>query len=1632
MSGFRIPVLWLLAAALRAQAPPAAIDAGQPLLRYYPPSEYRAGTQIWTVASDKRGVMYFGHNLGILEYDGVNWRKLYTTGSSVRALAVSPDGRIYCGGIGDFGYLEADSEGQMQYHSLRAAIPEEHREFSDIWQIALSPTGVFFQSYQRLFRWDGKRLQAWRARQRFEGVSYTQGKVLTSDSATGLHEVTGDELRPLPGGEAAKGLIRLFFHRYDDTRMLVTARESLLHLYDGNKLTPFPTEIDAILKQSTVYTSTALPGDRYVINTLRGGMFLLDHAGRLLRHVGPENGLPVGQTYWSHLDGQGNLWLGLARGAARMALDSTLSQFPTPAGVTVSDLAFFEGTQYLAAGEGVYRLAAPHAKVAAASHVRLSGPVVQYFFFLKYQPPAGPPRLLAAGNPGVTEIVGDRVVPTIPVGPGNVRSAYTILPSRKVPGRVFSAGMTGLHSQRLAGNQWVDEGRLPGIADTLRWMVEDAEGVLWVSSQTNGLLRVRVPAEGASKATFDRWGTAQGLPPGGIRVNAIGEDIFATAASDPQGGTSIYCLDSKAQRFVLDTRFQIPDVIPSGFQDPVTLRELANGDVWVGIDRNYALFRKEAGNRYRMERDAFRQFRLLTGDTVSPVLDPDGFLWLAGDGHLLRVDLARLRPNTAPYETLIRRISSGSGQLVYGGAAGSGFRAPELPSDHRALRFEFGATSFENEAETQFQFRLDGADTDWSGFSLRREVSYNNLEPGSYVFRLQSRDGGGRKGKEAAFPFRILPPWYRTWWAYGSYFVLFGLVVAGSRYTLLEREREKSRRRTQQLEAQARELEATVSARTEEIRAQGAEIAKQRETVERLSDIGREITASLDLETILFKLYERVNQLMDAAIFGVGLHQPGKQQIEYTLAIENGKRYAPYTRDTRDKNQFPVWCIDHRKPLRLNDVSAEYGKYIQNYQHAGGLLEDGTRAAAPQSMLYVPLIAQDRVLGVLSVQSFQKNAYSEYHLKLLESLAAYTTIALDNASAYRMIQQREQDLSARAFELATINRISQAMSSQLEMDQLIQIVGDQVRDVFKASQVEVALRESPTQRLAFRYAHGPGASQGGDRNEGIAEVLRSGRAMRREPAYLAAPVPAGGQTAGVITVQGTAPFTEADQRLLSTIASAFGVSVHNVRLFEETRQARAAAEEADAAKSSFLSTVSHELRTPLTSVLGFAKIIKRRLEERLFPLVPETDKRIASTKKQVMENLDVVVSEGERLTKLINDVLDLAKIEAGKLTWHMEPLHLNDIIDRAAAATASLFESKKLAFVREVEQGLPEVTGDRDRLIQVVINLFSNAIKFTKEGTLTCRATLRDGELLVSVTDTGIGIAPADQPKVFEKFKQVGDTLTDKPTGTGLGLPICKEIIEHHGGRIWVESELGKGSTFFFTLPALGAEQREAPLPLATLIRRLREQVALQQPNGKSILVVDDDASIRSLLKQEFSEAGFGVRLAENGRRALELVREQVPDLIILDVMMPEMNGFDVAAVVKNDPATMHIPIIILSIVEDKERGFRLGVDRYLTKPIDTPALFREVGTLLDQGKSHKKVMVVDEDASTVRTLAEALQASGYHVVESNGNEIIPKAMSSRPDVILLNSAFTEQTVHALRFEKGLEHVVFLIYQSPA
>jgi signal transduction histidine kinase/CheY-like chemotaxis protein len=1632
---------------------PISTPLGSPLLENYSIKDFGTGSQFWSIAQDRRGVMYFATAGMIHEFDGVTWRKIFIASDTARSLFVDDGNKIWAGLNGDFGYLASDNDGTLHYISLLDKVPLADRDFTTVWQTLATPQGTFFRAYNRIFRWDGNQMHIWSAAEKssFEALSMVRGHLYTSQGGIGLEEIVGDEIRPVPGGEAYSDFRKLFLFPYDEGRILISSREHPLTIYDGHKSVLFPTQADAYLKEHKLYTSNLLKDGSIALTTLDGGALVLEHDGRLRHLIDLSAGLLSLNVLTSFQDRSGALWLGLNNSITRVEEDSSISIL---ARTNSLDAISFRGSIYFTSdgSAGTVQRLIRDPRSGLLSTAPYLGPT-QSFVFLNFKDPSGktPDQLLVAGALGVLKVEGDKFAPCLPSMYGPKSTTFNVYQSRKTPERVFHGLTDGVASMRWDGQKWIDEGRLPGAVYSANDIVEDIDGSIWASGGPGKVLHVTVAPTGMRDSKAQIISAKEGLPNGAIDVQVLGGNVYATALH----AKHLFRWDRGANRFVVDDSFLLPIDAPDANS---TLITAGPGQFWSYTDsadvRRLGLFTQQPNGSWKLDEDTYRPLRRFRISNIRA--DDNGVLLVAAE-NLVRFD-PKAKPDEPPsYPTLVRHVDAGS-KVVFGGSQTQESGELRLAAGTDSLSFAFAALNFGNSSDTTYQYRLDGADHGWSDWTNQKQANYSGLGPGDYRFRVRSRAGSDQVSAEGQFAFTILPPWYRTITAYVVYVVLFLLLTFIAWKLITQYERAKARRRTRALEDQAKVLESTVHARTEEIRSQAAEITAQKDSIELLSDIGKEITASLDLNTILFKLYERVNQILDASIFGVGLHRPEKHLIEYSLAIENGKRYAPYTRSTDDKNQFAVWCIDHRRSILINDVVAEYSKYLTTYEHASWKLEDGSTAQPPTSMIYLPLVAQERVLGVLSIQSFKKNAYTEQHLSLLENLASYTTIALDNANAYQVINEQEQKVQERAAELATINRITQALATQLDKDSLIQLVGDQVRDVFRAPIAYVALLDRATMMLQFPYSFGENAAPRPFGAGLTSQIIRTGESLlineemdqnraklgvekmgRDTASYLGVPIPSGGQVIGVISVQSTdqeGRFTEADERLLSTIATAVGVTFHNAKLFEDARQARAAAEDADAAKSSFLSTVSHELRTPLTSVLGFAKIIRRRLEERLFPLIPEDDRKIAQAKTQVIENLGVVVSEGERLTKLIDDVLDLAKIEAGKFTWNMVSVSVAEVIERATAATSSLFDAKKLNLILEISPDLPEITGDEDRLIQVVINLISNAVKFTDAGAITCAVRHRDSDLVVSVKDSGIGIAIADQSKVFEKFKQVGDTLTDKPKGTGLGLPICKEIVEYHGGRIWVESEPGQGSTFSFTLPVLGPNGQVPSLPvrrsvdLESLVRQLREQVATHQPRDKSILVVDDDSNIRSLLQQELTEAGYVVRLAEDGRKALTLIREETPGLVILDVMMPEMNGFDVAAVLKNDPVTMDIPIIILSIVEDKERGFRLGVDRYLTKPIDTATLFHEVDTLLGQGKSKKKVMVVDEDSSTLRTLTDVLETRGYQVVESNGSELVARAVLSKPDIIILNSLLSnDEAVRALRFEKGMENVLFLIYQ---
>ncbi|HNT76110.1 MAG TPA: ATP-binding protein [Anaerolineae bacterium] len=406
----------------------------------------------------------------------------------------------------------------------------------------------------------------------------------------------------------------------------------------------------------------------------------------------------------------------------------------------------------------------------------------------------------------------------------------------------------------------------------------------------------------------------------------------------------------------------------------------------------------------------------------------------------------------------------------------------------------------------------------------------------------------------------------------------------------------------------------------------------------------------------------------------------------------------------------------------------------------------------------------------------------------------------------------------------------------------------------------------------------------------------------------------------------------------------------------------------DRMKTEFISTVSHELRTPLTSVLGFTKLIIKSLERDVMPALPPDHRKAARAMQRVLENLQIINLEGERLTSLINDVLDIAKIDAGKVEWRDQVFELSPVIAAAVDIVRPQLEKNRNTLQTILPPKLPLLLADPDRIRQVLLNLLSNATKFTEDGTLTLRVrsvsfaemTARwrypaenPGGVLVTVADTGSGIPESEMPNLFQRFRQLrDDVLVDKPKGTGLGLAIAKHIITHYNGVIWAESTQGVGSTFQFVLPLpvqeiTGEAGVVLPPPALDVAPAAIGHYRLSDAVPTTILVVDDEAHIRLMLTQELTEAGYQVLEAANGAEGIALARRHHPALIILDVMMPDISGFDVTRLLKSDPATAPIPILILSIVEDRDYGLSLGAAAYLNKPVEAQAVLSAVARLV-------------------------------------------------------------------------------------
>jgi len=624
---------------------------------------------------------------------------------------------------------------------------------------------------------------------------------------------------------------------------------------------------------------------------------------------------------------------------------------------------------------------------------------------------------------------------------------------------------------------------------------------------------------------------------------------------------------------------------------------------------------------------------------------------------------------------------------------------------------------------------------------------------------------------------------------------------------------------------------------------------------------------------------------------------------------------------------------------------------------------------------------------------------------LVKQVADQLSLALENARLFQETRQAQDSLQKQNERLSAAAEIGRLVTSTLDLDTIFNRTVNLLSERFGFSHAAVFLVEEGSANVALREATGAAGAEMKARRHTlpinmrslVGQVTSNGEAAmindtaadqnyRRNPllpetrAECVIPLRVGNRIIGVLDIHAptAGAFSRDDLSVLQILADQIAIAIDNARSYELAQQAVREMREIDRVKTQFLANMSHELRTPLNSIIGFSRVILKGI-----------DGPISDLQRQ---DLTAIYNSGQHLLGLINDMLDLAKIEAGKMDMSFEETNVGEIVTSVMSTASGLVKDKPIRLTQKVPEVLPSVRADPIRVRQVLLNLLSNAAKFTEQGDILVEAAAQHDaagieEVMVRVTDTGPGISEEDQSKLFQAFSQVDDSPTRRTGGSGLGLSISQQLIQLQGGRIGVHSEVGKGSTFFFTLPvyqALG----DTGAGDATRI----------------VLAVDDDPQVIRLYERYLEPQGYHVIGVTDPTKAKERASQLKPFAITLDIMMPGYDGWQVLADLKADGETRGIPVIVCSILEQQERGFSLGAADYVLKPILGDSLLNSLNRL---NKDHliREVLVVDNDPAALRMMEKLLQNQrDYRLVLAHGGDEAWKALTEHAvDAVILD-----------------------------
>ena len=815
-----ISFLWtLISSSLLAQG---NTEMGLPFIYNFTPKTYNALPQNWDITQDNRGVMYFGNNHGVLEYDGSDWRAItVSNGSPVKSLDTDQHGRVYVGALNEFGYLQADSAGKLQYIKLSEQLDASCSDFDYIWATHVTSRGVIFQAREYLFIWNNDSLQAIPHENLIHVSFYINGTYYSRVDGVGLCKLEGDQLVLVPDGEIFADIFVYGMIPVNSSKILIITDISGIFMMEfnggnnnGSEIYKHNTKIDEVFEYIEIYNAQKLENGKIAIGTWSNGVIIVDSLWNILSVLDKNTGLqnPVIQSLF--LDRTGHLWLALSNGISRVEVNSHLSSFPDQTGI--ESITRFNNTIYFASKRGLFSLEhethpdLPDVKTAVFKAVK-GLEDNECWDVLTYRN-KGEELLLVVTNNYVMEVSKEHereiILEEIP---------YQLYQSKLDPCRVYVGLESGLTSLYREKGKWINEGMLEGIDEMILHLSEDVVGNLWMGTQDQGIIRLNILSfkdKRLQDINITKFDSVHGLPEGPFVITQRkGPMIIAT-------NRGLYKYIFSENKFIPDTTYGKQFADSSHYIHRIA--ENMEPDIWMvtagaGGERPYELgyLMPSDDDRYDWISKPFT--KISEGLIQDIFIDGPDIVWLGGSDGLYRFNRTFQKNYEIPYHAMIRDVSLSAGESIFAGTYfnESGFSSLEqpdqlmltLPYANNSLVFNYAAQSGEDESFMMYTYFLEGNDRDWSTWTSETKKEYTNLHEGEYTFRVKAKNIYGNESSIAVYKFNILAPWYRKWWAYVLYVILATVIV----YTIVKvytrQLREIIRERTAEVVRQKDEIE---------------------------------------------------------------------------------------------------------------------------------------------------------------------------------------------------------------------------------------------------------------------------------------------------------------------------------------------------------------------------------------------------------------------------------------------------------------------------------------------------------------------------------------------------------------------------------------------------------------------------------------------------------------------------------------------------------------------------------------------------------------------------------------------------------------------------------------------------------